>query len=487
MKKTTLAEIQTAWDYTQTKDKAGLFDALLNAGAGEQDRETVKAFLEDNQAAFSGWASSAQALLYEYLDKARENTSLAAGKAAAGEARKNAAAMAELAQEIAGRPDATGEELAAGLKKLDELQKAAAGALSGASASLRFSLAPDSWAAVEGSLKQRPGTFKTRYKLTDKGQRQELDFSPGALTFIAAPSGHGKTTLLMNILADALEDHPDKRHWLFSFEEQAEVVYLKEFNVWAGEEFSHWNMGALEHYYHPTEASPDPESFIEGGKRAVFRSKRAAFGGLVDSGRLNIKQGDFRAEELGAAIVELADPENSPGLVMIDYAQLLYLDNPGKQLQRTEELKQICLMLKEVAIKTQLCIVLAAQFNRTVVHPMFMHQTTLADASDIEKAASKIIGLWNGEKPPLLGEKESSSGVAFTSAAGIKGKSDGQYGTVFLKILKDRTGPSDLWATFPFDGNRLNINRKPVKFGSGTPIEKDSSGKKGNIIEEFPA
>jgi len=46
--------------------------------------------------------------------------------------------------------------------------------------------------------------------------------------------------------------------------------------------------------------------------------------------------------------------------------QLLSLLNK-KNIQRQEELKQICLMLKDCAVDTGLPVLLAAQFNRTVV------------------------------------------------------------------------------------------------------------------------
>ena len=48
----------------------------------------------------------------------------------------------------------------------------------------------------------------------------------------------------------------------------------------------------------------------------------------------------------------------------------------------------------------------------------------LSDASDIEKAANKVIGLWNGDKQPKLQEQRNSE--KFMTTRGIK------EGTMYL-------------------------------------------------------
>ena len=67
---------------------------------------------------------------------------------------------------------------------------------------------------------------------------------------------------------------------------------------------------------------------------------------------------------------------------------------------RQEELKEICLQLKDAAIDTGLPIILAAQFNREVTAPHHLHPTNIADAADIERIANTLLGLWNYGKLP---------------------------------------------------------------------------------------
>jgi len=330
----------------------------------------------------------------------------------------------------------------------------------------RVPLTPDSWESIAALLRDKPPVFQSRFKMMTTGpeEDQALTFPTGALSIVVAPSGHGKTTFLMNLLADAAKDQPDKRHWLFSFEEQAAVVYLKTFNAWAGENFSHRNMRSLETFF-----KTNSTDMIERGKREEFTGKLAEFGRLVESGSVNIKQGDFYAEDLVKGIRALAT--DRPGLVLVDYAQLLYLDKNVRGVERREELKQICLALKDAAVDTGLCIILAAQFSREASHASFMHMSKIADAADIERAASKILGLWNGNKGAFVPPSDKKRANDFDQAAGIRAEEEGSLdGTVFLKVLKDRTGASEAWATYGFSGNRLTIDRTPERFGRSGPF-----------------
>ena len=143
-------------------------------------------------------------------------------------------------------------------------------------------------------------------------------------------------------------------------------------------------------------------------------------------GIINIIAADHSAEELQASHRD-AGPDT--GFIGIDYIQLLSRENRDTYASRAEELKRICLDLKDLAVDKGIAIVAAAQFNRQVQFPNMMESQGLADASDIEKAANKVIGLWNGDKQPKLENKEAK---AFMTARGIK------EGTMYLEVLKAR-------------------------------------------------
>ena len=133
------------------------------------------------------------------------------------------------------------------------------------------------------------------------------------------------------------------------------------------------------------------------------------------------------------------------GIILIDYFQLLKLEI-YKGGSRNEELKQICLGLKDCAIETGIPILLAAQFNREVVRKELIHATNIAEAADIERIANLIIGGWNNNYSELnqkgnIIEKKSSEGL-------------------YIKRIKYRDGEIKE-ATLKFNGNTGKISNYP--------------------------
>lgn len=87
--------------------------------------------------------------------------------------------------------------------------------------------------------------------------------------------------------------------------------------------------------------------------------------------------------------------------------QLLRKGNKTKYNRRDEELKDICLGIKDTAVNTGLPIILGAQFNRQVINHTGIHPTNIGEAGDIERIANTIIGFWNNNfKPVDLKDKE---------------------------------------------------------------------------------
>src|SRR5262245_15989921 len=73
---------------------------------------------------------------------------------------------------------------------------------------------------VRGQARQRAFGWRALDRL-------EIGFNPGDLTIVAGRTGHGKSTVLLNILLHWLESYPDERYLLFSYEIPPVAVALK--------------------------------------------------------------------------------------------------------------------------------------------------------------------------------------------------------------------------------------------------------------------
>ena len=58
----------------------------------------------------------------------------------------------------------------------------------------------------------------------EKGPYIPLEIDQGQLTLIAAPTGHGKTTIMINMMLNMAKKYPDKKFYFFSYEEKEDIV-----------------------------------------------------------------------------------------------------------------------------------------------------------------------------------------------------------------------------------------------------------------------
>lgn len=272
------------------------------------------------------------------------------------------------------------------------------------------------------SFRNEPESLKTEYQFE---KDEPLEFPAGGLSIVAGKTGHGKSTFLMNIALYAVRsDVQGRRYYYFTFEESQKNVVLKAFNIFQEEYFTKNNIKTLKDFF----SGHGYKDNSEGGKK--IKDSLQAFAKLTENGCLNIHYSDMNVIELTKAIEHIAERE-ALGAVFIDYMQLL--NYPGKSnLARYEELKEVCLTLKNSAIKTGIPYILAAQFNRDIEKKESMSPQKIGEASDIEKAAALILGLY----------KENDTDL-------------------YIKILKNRHGQSGLDTTLDFNGNIGKIKNKP--------------------------
>jgi len=300
----------------------------------------------------------------------------------------------------------------------------------------------------ERQSKKGSGVY-TGVKIKDEA----LMYPAGAISIITAPTGHGKTTFLINSaldLADSyLKNEVDSQVHYFSYEEDKDKILFRFLSNRLNDDTVSTNIRrSIESYY------GGDNKYLGNHLKQFENQKDYFFNSFIDTNRLNIHNVSYGSNELINFIYYLNRSVNM-GAVYIDYIQSLKVDK-GRFNTRQEELKKICLDLKDLAVETGLPIILGAQFNREVTSPLLLHPTKIREAGDIEHIANLIIGFWNNNfkafNPSITDQKEIETNEL------CKGDD-----TLYLKVLKNREGITGLEESLEFNGNTGKISNKETQ------------------------
>ena len=310
-------------------------------------------------------------------------------------------------------------------------------------------LEPNNEAEVIAWSKVQPGGVDSGY--TWKGE--PLVLPGGAITVIAAATNHGKTAVLINLALNALEIHQDKSVLSLTYEESDKQILQLALNTYLDmPELSANNRKTLRSYF-----SGDAQYIARAAREEFSHKKEQFFRELITPGRLLIKYPELDSQGLGEFIRYAKKKNPSLGAVYVDYFQLLKLA-PGEAKRngtRQEELKEICLQLKDTAVDTGLPIILAAQFNREVAGPHLVHPTNVGEAGDIERIVNTLLGLWNYGKP------EDAAKFNKPQAADYNKKKQRYNKCLEVQLLKSRelaTGGSPVY--WDYSGNTGKITHR---------------------------
>jgi replicative DNA helicase len=261
-----------------------------------------------------------------------------------------------------------------------------------------------------------------------------------AISVISAPTSHGKTSFLINLALNISRLNTNKEFHFFSYEEDSDSILINALNTYLDTPLSGNNRTTLTNNF-------------AGRNSKTIEGKDRFFQELIDNKRLNIHYSNYTVDLLLDAIRYLHKNANV-GAIFIDYIQLLNL--PGgkyKTYSRQEEMKQICIELKDLAVETKLPIIVGAQFNRTVQNHLQIHATRLGEAGDIERIANLIVGIYNNNFTPVGTEGELSE---------IARRNISYPNTLFTTILKNRGGKAGGEELLTWNGNTGKIGNRPV-------------------------
>jgi DNA primase len=318
---------------------------------------------------------------------------------------------------------------------LETLQRAAAVLQQGRPAALPQGYL---WSQVEQAITQEPEALKTGYPSLDG----ILSLPRAGLSVIAAPSGQGKTTLMLNLLHNWSGLYPDEALYFYSYEEPAPHIALKLIVLKAGTELNKAQnyqayVSYLRHYRPQRSLYPG----MTPAQRDTIEEAIQWYEGLASSGRLILDYSMPPIEAL-ADTLSLLGKRGGVGAVVVDYIQRV---PSGRTFQNRQlELAGTVQKIGASAKPYGLAIITGSQLNE---------DERVREARDIYHEAEVVLKL-----------KRQDGG-----ATGIP--------ELLVSIEKQRAGASGREVSLCFDGPNLKVSDKqqpssgPAQQRKGQPAQ----------------
>ena len=258
----------------------------------------------------------------------------------------------------------------------------------------------------------------------------------GAITLMAARTGHGKTTFLLNVLAKQLELYPDRSFYFYSYEEAKSRLAVKLIMALSGQELSdQFNLESHISYVGQRATGKTPSKSHPLIDQAIQKYRA-----WTEEGRLWISDKSLSAEDLTASLEATARSQKI-GAVFVDYIQKVPVRRQASA--RYLEVARASDLLRQLAVDQGLPIIAGAQLNRLATggEPKLEH---LREAGDLEQDANTVLGLWN----TAVDKVEREGGVP-------PKKTD-----LKIRVLKARDGQLDRQVILSFNGSTRQITDK---------------------------
>jgi DNA primase len=303
---------------------------------------------------------------------------------------------------------------------------------------------------MEWELKGTPPGMTSGWDTLDE---LKVRFRSKELAVLAARTGHGKTTALVNLLYAWMERKLEGPLVYFSHEEPPELIYarlLSRITAEAPRKDHRWNFELVRDYIQnrnsrPAWPHPDGLSAARERVRAVEKNLHIVHRPSWGVGRIS-------------AHVREIEKERGVGAVFVDYIQRVPVDEKGER--RDIEVSAISRGLKALAVDLFVPVVAGAQVNRQAAQGLdpdaIQKARTFEDAiplirkgrpslhqlreGGIEQEADLVLGLMNY----AADFSHNDQGDTVREAPDV---------TRFeIGVLKNRYGQSGKWARLAFEG-----------------------------------
>lgn len=256
---------------------------------------------------------------------------------------------------------------------------------------------PYLWSKVEQDITQEPEALKVKWASLSR----QISIPRAALSVIGAMSGHGKTTMMLNLLSHWSTAYPSETFYFYSYEEPASHIALKLIMMRAGVELSQpQNYLAYVNYlrFHRANGTKPAIVGTPGGiaekdwdaTKGKIEQAIQWYQQIADSGRLILDYSMPSIEEL-AGTLGLLGKRGGVGAVIVDYIQRV--PSESKAQTRQLELAATTQRLREAAVSHGLAILTGSQLNE---------QKELREARDIYHEAHLVLELEQGQQGDSL-------------------------------------------------------------------------------------
>lgn len=264
---------------------------------------------------------------------------------------------------------------------------------------------------------------------------EKVRFPRGAVSLVAGRPGHGKTTLLLNLLRKQIERDPRKRYLFLTYEEDTHWLIIKLLISMAqcplGTNQNNY-LGAYQSFVRGDFRSSGEEdsAHLEEIQKAWDRLRE-----LLEDQKLLFAYRPGNVREMAQAVQGLRDKHGEDlEAVFLDYMQIVPAPEDLIGSSSYQRVQGISAIVRDLAVKTNLPIIAGAQLNRRALDKtgnkkfdisMVLRPEFLREAGDLEQDANLIIGLYNN----AVGPSEESSADS------------GNIPDFSVSILKNRNGP----------------------------------------------
>jgi hypothetical protein len=299
---------------------------------------------------------------------------------------------------------------------------------------------------------------------------EEWEIPIGALSYVCAPTSHGKSRLLQNIALRLMLNDRDGGVLYVSLEEDSLAVNERLLNIYTAivdaresgvrDVYKAGNLSVNNTKTIHTYLSSG-ENYSTHDKLELLPKAAEELFEYESTGRLRVVSerecSDLQEVAELDGFIRYAAKTLNPQAVIVDYIQLLH--SKAVRGDKKAEMADVCERLMACSVETQLPIIIGAQLNRQGGSPLDLDVQQIADASNIEHSANTVLLLWDSVQPTQAGKdanwQNDYQGKNYLEGLGFS--LDSPQRTQFVRLAKCRQMERNSVAVLKYNGNTFRV------------------------------